>query len=211
MSGKTTIWRSALLLGLVAVLGTALLAFVHTVTRERIADQERRVVLEQLHQVLPESAYDNALHEDVLNVADAAFFKTDAPVTVYRAFRGESPVAAIMQVVAPGGYNGDIVLLIGIYSDGRISGVRVVSHRETPGLGDPIERQRSDWILAFDGRSLGNPEAAGWGVKRDGGIFDQFTGATITPRAVVETVERTLRYFEAHRDALFEDREQATP
>ncbi|NNL95103.1 MAG: electron transport complex subunit RsxG [Xanthomonadales bacterium] len=196
-------WRSAALLGLVAVLGTALLAVVHTMTRDRITAQERRVVLKQLHQVLPDSAYDNALHEDVLRITDEAFFQTQEPVTVYRARLGTEPVAVIMQVVAPDGYNGDIKLLVGVYADGSISGVRVVSHRETPGLGDPIEHQRSDWILDFNGRSLGNPEPAGWAVRRDGGVFDQFTGATITPRAVVEAVERALRYFEARHEYLF--------
>ncbi|MBT8062568.1 MAG: electron transport complex subunit RsxG, partial [Gammaproteobacteria bacterium] len=148
-------------------------------------------------------AYDNALHEDVLRITDEAFFQTQEPVTVYRARLGTEPVAVIMQVVAPDGYNGDIKLLVGVYADGSISGVRVVSHRETPGLGDPIEHQRSDWILDFNGRSLGNPEPAGWAVRRDGGVFDQFTGATITPRAVVEAVERALRYFEARHEYLF--------
>jgi len=117
---------------------------------------------------------------------------------------GDSPVAALMIVTAPDGYNGDIRLLIAIDISGKVLGVRVVSHRETPGLGDPIEIERSDWILSFTQKSLLNPGADGWAVKRDGGEFDQFTGATISPRAVVKTVHNTLLYFKANQKSLFE-------
>lgn len=206
-----SIIRSALLLGLIAVIGTTILATVHGLTGDRIAEQERRAILEQLHQVLPHTAYDNALHEDVLEISEPVHFHSEEVITVYRARLAEQDVAVIMQVVAPDGYNGNIRLLIGIYTDGSISGVRVVSHRETPGLGDPIERKRSDWVLGFDGRSIGDPESAGWAVRQDGGIFDQFTGATITPRAVVEAVERTLVYFERNRVSLFATPEPSTP
>ena len=196
-------WRSAALLGLVAMLGTVLLAGIHALTKDRIAEQQRRAILQQLNQVLPPEAYDNALHDDVTEISDPTFFKHPDPVQVYRArLRGE-PVAAILNVVAPDGYNGDIRLLVGVFTDGRISGVRVIAHRETPGLGDPIERRRSDWITRFKGRSLDNPDPADWAVERDGGVFDQFTGATITPRAVVEAVHRALEYFSAHQEALF--------
>lgn len=195
--------RSAVLLGLIALLGTALLAGVHALTEDRIAAQQRRAVLQQLNQVLPAAAYDNALHEDFVDINEPGFFRHPAPVRVYRARRQGAPVAVVMNLVAPDGYNGDIRLLVGIFDDGTISGVRVLEHRETPGLGDPIERRRSDWITRFDGRSLSNPEPRGWAVRRDGGVFDQFTGATITPRAVVEAVQRALAYFSAHHGALF--------
>lgn len=196
--------RNAALLGLIAVLGTALLASIYALTADRIADQQRRAVLVQLHQVLPTSAYDNALQDDLIEVREPEFFKTDHPVQVYRARQDNRPAAAILNLVAPDGYNGDIRLLVAIYVDGTVSGVRVVEHRETPGLGDPIERQRSDWITAFEGRSLHNTPDPAWAVKRDGGVFDQFTGATISPRAVVEAVHRALAYFAANRDTLFE-------
>lgn len=205
---QPNIFRSAALLAVVAVLGAALLAAVHALTRDRIEAQERRVILEQLHQVLPDSSYDNTLHEDVISFADPAYFRSDEPVTVYRARKAGRDVAVIMRVAAPDGYNGAIHLMIGIYADGTVSGVRVISHRETPGLGDPVELARSDWILGFDGRSLDDPGPQGWAVKRDGGIFDQFTGATITPRAVVETVERVLMYFRRNREMLFAPREE---
>jgi len=195
--------RSALLLALIAVMGTGLLAGVHALTRERIAAQERRVVLEYLNQVLPSHNYDNALHEDFIEISNPVYFKHDDPVRVYRARRLGQATAVVMNMVAPDGYNGDIRLLVAIRSDGQVAGVRVISHRETPGLGDPIEISRSEWVLSFEQRSLRNPAIGSWAVKKDGGVFDQFTGATITPRAVVEAVQRALEYFQAHQDEIF--------
>jgi electron transport complex protein RnfG len=116
-------------------------------------------------------------------------------------------VAAIISTVAPQGYNGNIYLLVAIRYSGKLAGVRVVKHRETPGLGDAIDEKRSDWISSFDNKSLQNPAPKDWKVKRDGGVFDQFTGATITPRAVVDAVYKTLQYFEKHRDELFTKQE----
>jgi Na+-translocating ferredoxin:NAD+ oxidoreductase subunit G len=196
--------RSAGLLGMVALLGTALLAGIHQLTKDRIEAQQKRAVLTQLNQVLPAHSYDNALHEDVVEILDPSWFRHPDPVRVYRARSEGDPVGVVLTVVAPDGYNGDIRLLVGILANGRISAVRVLEHRETPGLGDPIELRRSDWITGFSGRSLTDPLPAGWAVRRDGGQFDQFTGATITPRAVVEAVQRALTYFSRHRETLFE-------
>jgi len=201
----TDILRSAFLLALAAMIGTALLAGVHTLTRDRIAAQERRVVLEQLNQVLPAGEYDNAMHEDYVLADDPGFFRHDDPVKIYRARKGGEPVAAVLNLVAPDGYNGDIRMLVAIRMDGTISGVRVIAHRETPGLGDPVDHRRSDWVLGFDDRSLRDPAPAGWAVRRDGGEFDQFTGATITPRAVVEAVQRALEYFADGRERIFRE------
>jgi electron transport complex protein RnfG len=198
------ILRSAALLGLIAVIGTTLLSGVHRLTAERIAEQERRYVLEQLNQVLPADSYDNDLQNDVIRLSDPAGLGEDGTVTVYRARRDGEPVAVILRHRAANGYGGAIHLLTGITADGRITGVRVTRHNETPGLGDGIEADRSDWIHGFDGRSLGDPPAADWRVRRDGGVFDQFTGATITPRAVVGAVHAALQYFESNRDKLFE-------
>ncbi len=108
-----------------------------------------------------------------------------------------------MSAVAPDGYSGNIRLLVGVQADDTLSGVRVVAHRETPGLGDAIDEQRSDWVYGFDGKSLGNPPLAKWAVRKDGGHFDQLTGATITPRAIVRAVRRTLLYYRANREALY--------
>lgn len=197
-------FSSSLRLGLVTLIGTALLVGVYLLTRDRIYEQERLAVLQSLNQVLPATLYDNALHDDLIEISLPGFFQHPDPVKVYRARKQSQPVALIMQVIAPNGYNGDIEILVGIHYDGTISGVRITRHKETPGLGDAIEVEKSDWVYGFDGRSLDNPRGAGWGVKRDGGAFDQFTGATITPRAVVQAVQRSLDYYSNHRDELFE-------
>lgn len=205
MSGTShPVIRSSVLLGFIALLGTALLAGVNELTHERILEQEKRRVLQQLNAIVPTALYNNDLLEDVIKIKDEASFRHPAPVTVYRARMDDQPVAVMMLVTAPDGYNGDIRLLAGIDAGGTVLGVRVVSHRETPGLGDPIEVEKSDWILGFANKSLRNPETGGWAVKRDGGQFDQFTGATISPRAVVRTIHNTLLYFEANRQMLFE-------
>ena len=172
--------RSAASLGLVAVIGTTLLSGVNRLTATRIAEQERRVVLEQLGQIIHPDRYDNALQNDWFIFSDEAHFPQGQQVVAYRARRGDQPVAVILRFAAVEGYNGHIDLLLGIEADGRVAGVRVTSHRETPGLGDAIEADKSDWILAFDGTSLGQPARSDWNVRRDGGAFDQFTGATIT-------------------------------
>ena len=196
--------RSGLLLSVIALLGTALLAAVNDLTFERIIEQERLRMLRQLNEIVPASKFDNDLLEDVIQIEDEAFFGHPAPVTVHRARMKGQAVAVMMMVTAPDGYNGDIRLLTGIDAAGTILGVRVTSHKETPGLGDPIELERSDWILDFTGKSLLNPESPGWKVKKEGGQFDQFTGATISPRAVVRAVHKALLYYDANRETLFE-------
>jgi electron transport complex protein RnfG len=201
--------RSAAALGLVAVIGTTLLVGINRLTANRIAEQERKVVLEQLGQVVPPSRYDNALHDDYITFHDEGYFPQGQEVTAFRARRDGKPVAIILRFDAVNGYNGRIRLLVGIDSGGRVTGVRVIAHRETPGLGDAIELGKSDWILGFDGRSLTDPTPSGWAVRRDGGVFDQFTGATITPRAVVEAVQRALEYYAANGPALFETPSQS--
>lgn len=195
---------SALLLGLFAIVGTTMVALIHDATAERIAANHRAFLLKSLHILVPPEQHDNDLFTDVITITHKELLGTDKPVRVYRARRNEIPVAVIINSVAPDGYSGSIELLVAIRYDGTLAGVRVVRHKETPGLGDGIEASRSDWILGFDNRSLTNPEKRGWAVKRDGGIFDQFTGATISPRAIVNAVYRSLLYFDTHRDELFE-------
>ena len=199
------ILRSAVLLGAFAAVGTGLLLWVDGNTAARIAANERATLLAQLTEIIPQSEYDNALLSDTLQVEAADYLGSAEPLTMYLATREQQPVAAVFTSIAPDGYSGTIKLLVGVYSDGTIAGVRVVSHKETPGLGDAIEAQRSDWILRFNGKSLQNPLPSAWAVKPDGGEFDAFTGATITPRAVVKAVRKTLNYFAEHKTALFAD------
>ena len=195
--------RSGVLLGLIALLGTVLLAGVNALTHERIAEQEKLRVLQQLNAVVPMASYNNDLLEDKIEIKDETLFRHPAPVSVYRARLDDQPVAVLMIVTAPDGYNGDIRLLTAIDISGTVLGVRVLSHRETPGLGDPIEIEKSNWVLGFTEKSLLNPQTNGWAVKRDGGQFDQFTGATISPRAVVRAVHNALLYFQANQQLLF--------
>jgi Na+-translocating ferredoxin:NAD+ oxidoreductase subunit G len=195
---------SATFLFLFAVIGSGLVAFTYDSTAQRIADNQRKALLKSLNELIPSERYDNDIFTDTLYVVSSELLGADTPVPVYRARKHGWPVAAVLAVVAPDGYNGSIKLLVAINLDGTLAGVRVVQHRETPGLGDGIEAERSDWILGFNGKSLANPVKKGWKVKRDGGIFDQFTGATITPRAVVKAVHKALLYFQIHAHSLFE-------
>ena len=202
---------TATILLLFALVGTALVVLTFDNTRERIAANERATLLRKLHQLIPPELHDNTLLEDTLTVTDSTLLGTSEPVTVYRARKAAQPVALVITPVAPDGYSGSIKLLVGINVDGTLSGVRVVAHRETPGLGDAIDESRSDWIHLFDNRSLGDPPLERWGVKKDGGNFDQLTGATITPRAVVKAVRQALLYYRDHQEALFARNATSTP
>lgn len=197
------IFITAAILLLFAVLGTGLVAFTFDNTHDVIEANARAALLQNLHTLVPAERHDNDLTEDTLQVRDAALLGTDDAVTVYRARNNGAPVAAILAPVAPDGYSGNIRLLVAINVDGTLAGVRVTAHRETPGLGDWIEASRSDWVTRFTGLALGNPAEKDWAVKKDGGVFDQFTGATITPRAVVKAVKKALIYFKHNRQSLF--------
>ena len=202
MNYRQSLITAAILL-LFALVGTAMVAYTYDNTREKIAANERAMLLRKLHRLIPPGSHDNALLQDTLQVQNRTLLGTSEPVTVYRARLNGEPVALVIAAVAPDGYSGAIRLLVGINVDGSLSGVRVVSHRETPGLGDAIEEERSDWILGFTGKSLQDPPLQQWAVKRDGGAFDQLTGATITPRAVVKAVRQALLYYRDRKDALF--------
>lgn len=195
--------RSAILLAIFALIGTSLLSFTHDQTRDKILSNERNAILYSLHNIISPDTHDNDLFTDTIIVTDASLLGTPDPITVYRARKQGQPVAAVFSSIAPDGYNGVIKLLVGIDYSGVVTGVRVVTHRETPGLGDAIESERSNWILGFAGKSLNKPAVDKWKVKKDSGIFDQFTGATITPRAIVKAVKNTLLYYQAHQQEIF--------
>lgn len=193
-----SIRRNAIGLGLFAIITGGTIAVTQELTEGRIAQQVARAEAEALFEIIPEQQHDNQMLKDTVTLPD----NEGQPVTAWVARRNDRPIGLIMPVTAPDGYSGDIRLLVGINLKGRVLGVRVTSHRETPGLGDKIETTKSDWIYTFEGRSLDNPEPGQWAVKKDGGVFDQFTGATITPRAVVSTVRDTLLYFREHRQQI---------
>ncbi|HRE55326.1 MAG TPA: electron transport complex subunit RsxG [Candidatus Competibacter sp.] len=194
---------AALILTSFAIVGTGLVALAYTSTKDIIAQARQAALEASLNQLVPADRYDNRVVEDRIEVVAPDWLGTDQPVTVYRARKNGQPVAVFATPFAPDGYSGPIQLLVGVYADGVLAGVRVLAHKETPGLGDGIDEKRSPWILAFADKSLENPRPEAWKVKKDGGAFDQFTGATITPRAVVKAARRFLEYVQTHRDQLF--------
>jgi len=194
---------TSLILSAFAITGTGLVAYTYKKTKKPIAVAQREALLRVLHSVVDADSHDNELITDQIQVLDPAFLGSKKPLPVFRARNKGKPVEAIFTAVAPDGYNGDIKLIIGINYDGVIKGVRVIDHHETPGLGDAIEMRHSHWVLSFNGRSLDNPTPSRWKVKKDGGYFDQFTGATITPRAVVKEVHKVLEYFKDNKESIF--------
>jgi len=202
-----TIFRSmgmaALILAGFSVVGAGLVAVTYTSTKDIIAKAQQAALETSLNQLVPADRYDNRVVEDAIEVVAPEWLGTNQPVTVYRARKNGQPVALFATPYAPDGYSGPIQLLIGVYADGTLAGVRVLAHKETPGLGDGIDEKRSPWILAFAGKSLENPPLERWKVKKDGGAFDQFTGATVTPRAVVKATRQFLEYVQTHQEALF--------
>ena len=200
---RRQILLSGAFLWLFAVAGTTLVALTEFTTADAIVENERQVLLRNLHALLPPERLDNDIASDTLELPAAPLLGSESSTRAYRARMQGEPVAVIFNSIAPDGYNGKIHLLVGVYVDGSLAGVRVIKHAETPGLGDGIEIRKSPWIKGSDGRSLDNPDAAGWRVKRDGGAFDQLTGATITPRAIVAAVRNTLLYYQQNADMLF--------
>ena len=193
--------RHSLVLGGFALLVTSVLALTQCVTVNRIESNETAHRQKAVAQVLPTQWYDHSLEEHTMVLFDKA---SNRNRICYIAKIGNRPVAVIVSGIATDGYSGDIELLVGILEDGTITGVRVTKHSETPGLGDAIELSRSDWIKSFDGKSLADPAESSWAVRKQNGAFDQFTGATVTPRAVVNEVRNTLLFFRNAKKQLFE-------
>jgi electron transport complex protein RnfG len=203
MSATLAAWRDRLAyqgisLGVVALLATTALVLGNRLTHEAIVQAEATDLANSLAQVLPAGTADNDLLADIVKVGAG-----ETAVTVHRARKNGVPTAAVFRM-AERGYAGDIVVLMGVAADGRLLGVRIVKHVETPGLGDKIEIAKAKWVLDFDGKSLAATPAEQWAVKKDGGVFDQFAGATITPRAVVKAVKHGLEFFAAHREEMLQ-------
>ncbi len=196
-------FHTALNLAFFALIGTAMLAFTYSLTHDRIAKSEEAAKLKLIAQIVPKALYDNDIIKDTQQIAPDALLGNDDPTTAYRARLGSTPSVLVIEAIAPDGYSGKITLLVAIKNNGELAGVRVISHRETPGLGDYIDIAKSDWIKVFDGTSLAKYNEDDWHVKKDGGKFDYMAGATISPRAVVKAVHKSLQYFALHHDDLF--------
>ena len=196
-----SIRKNATALGLFAAITVAIVALIQQGTVSRIDDARAQAQLQALAEILPAGSYDNNLLEHTL-VLDDPLLGNRTAQPAYLAFLDNRPSAIILQATAPDGYSGSIRLLVGIMADGNLAGVRVLEHKETPGLGDKIETSKSDWIYSLTGRSLNNPPSERWEVKEPG-EFDQFAGATITPSAVVRAVHKALQFYDAHHEQLF--------
>lgn len=199
----TRVLKSGITLAIIAAVCTALVAVTYQLTRERIAENAQAWLEQSLQPALSGLLFDSGVSESRLTIPAPHELPGSSDAIIYRVYSADEPAAALFVVSARDGYAGAIRFLVGIDIEGAVTGVHVLEHRETPGLGDRIESNKSDWVNQFDGRSLGDPAADGWKIKRDGGEFDQLTGASVTPRAVVKAIRDTLTWFEENQDQVF--------
>lgn len=205
------IFTIGLTLALFAIGATGLVVITEKTTYDRIIENERQALLKAINAIIPASDYDNDIASDTVLLAPSTLLSTSEPTLAYRARKNGQAVAIVFTTIAPDGYNGTIKLLVGVDTLGKLTGVRVISHKETPGLGDKIDVRKSEWIGQFSGLSLSQPDESNWAVRKDGGEFDQFTGATITPRATIKAIKNALHYFAQHQQQLFASGETEKP
>ncbi len=196
---KEQIPYQAVLLGGFVAIAAALLVTMNLSTKTPIAERQAEDLQTSLAQVVADNLHDNKLLENTVVLKDAA----GKEVKIYRGTQAGKVSALVWETVGYG-YAGEIKIIIAVDPEGKILGTRVLAHKETPGLGDKIEEAKGDWILKFTGLSISNPSDDKWKVKKDGGQFDQFSGATITPRAVVKAIHEALQFFAAHKTELLE-------
>jgi electron transport complex protein RnfG len=200
-STKLAISSNSKILALFAIACTGLVGLVNELTKDKIKEQEQLQLLSTLNAIIESSRYDNNIANDCIITRSPLLGSTENK-KAYIARKNNNVVALAMTSTAPNGYNGNIDLIVGINMDATISGVRVLKHKETPGLGDKIEINKNDWITSFNDKTLLSESDNRWTVIKDGGMFDQFTGATITPRAVVHAIKNTLTYFKTNKENL---------
>ncbi|OQQ07553.1 electron transport complex subunit RsxG [Vibrio splendidus] len=193
--------KNGLVLAIFACASTGLVAVTHYLTKDQIKQQEQAQLLSVLNQVIPHDLHDNELFSSC-TLVQAEELGTEQAMPAYIAKINGEPSAIAIEAIAPDGYNGAIKVIVGMKIDGTILGTRVLSHQETPGLGDKIDLRVSDWILSFAGKQVIDSNLDRWKVRKDGGDFDQFTGATITPRAVVKSVKQAVQYVNQNNQAL---------
>lgn len=199
--------KTALTLIAFALVFTALLAYIFNVTKAPIEKSEAEARMALFNQVVSPELHDNDMLKEAITIAPNELLGNTQPSVANLARIDHAPSAVILEAIAHDGYSGDIKLLIAIKYDGTIAGVRVLTHKETPGLGDYIDILKGNWIKLFDGESLSKTSEPQWKVKKDGGQFDYMAGATITPRAVVKAVHKALKYFEANKQLLFSEKQ----
>ena len=195
--------RSGLILALIAAICTALVAATYRLTSGRIAANEQAHLERSLAPALSGVVFEGSVAQSMLVIEPPHDLPGSEAAIVYRVYADEKPAAALFAVTARDGYAGPIRILVGVDVSGQVSGVQILEHRETPGLGDRIHQDRSDWVDQFNGRTLQDPVVDRWTITVDGGDFDQLTGASVTPRAVTKAIRQTLIYFDANKDKLF--------
>jgi electron transport complex protein RnfG len=203
VSDASSIVKSGLTLAAIAAVCTSLVATTYHLTADRIAANDKALLEQSLQPALSDLFYDSGVSESRLALAPPHDLPGSDEALIYRVYANDEPVAALFVVTARDGFSGPIRILLGVDLDGVVTGIRILKHRETPGLGDKIVATRSDWVHQFPGRSIGDPAVTNWAIRRDGGSFDQLTGASVTPRAVVKAMRDTLIYFEANREQIF--------
>ena len=203
MSTDQSILKSGATLAFIAAVCTALVAATYQATADRIAANEKALLEQSLQPAIAGLFFEGGVSESRLVLEPPHGLPGSDAALIYRVYSGDEPVAALFAVTAPDGFSGPIRVLVGVAADGKVTGIRILQHRETPGYGDSIESTRSDWVLQFDGRALGDPLIGRWELRVDGGDFDQLTGASITPRAVLKAIREVLVYFDVHRDEIF--------
>ena len=195
--------KTIAIMAVFTLVGTVALAYIHEQSKGKIEVNEAIEKMKSFAQVLPASDYDNKLLEDFVNVPSGGELNNRGATKIYIARLAGVANAVILETTAHDGYSGDIKLLMAVHKDGSIAGVRVIAHKETPGLGDYIDILHADWIKSFDGLSFTKRPSEQWKVKKDGGQFDYMAGATITPRAVVKITHAALQYVESNKTVLF--------
>lgn len=205
MKWLASIGLSGFLLALFAAVTSIAIGWTYLSTKSQIDLEVRRAEARQLLEIFPADTHDNEMVDDTFTIdAETSLLGIRVARQGYRVRLNDEVIGVILPTTARDGYSGDIRALVGIRRDGTVAGIRVVAHRETPGLGDKVDIRKSDWVTDFNQRSLDNPTPPGWNVKKDGGVFDQFTGATVTPRAVILATRRALEYANLHTASLFE-------
>ena len=193
--------KAGIILLIFGLIGTIVVASIQGSTNKKWESNQYNELLSNLNSVLPSERYDNDIINNKITLEGVGGSKL--PTDIYRATQQDKPAGIIFATSTPNGYSGTITLLVGVTVDGKLSGARILGHKETPGLGDAIHQDRSDWIYWFEGKSITNPSIEKWEVKRDGGNIDQITSATISSRAVVTAIKQVLIYYRDNSDTLF--------
>ncbi len=200
---KKSVRKNAFILALFAMASTVLVSIVHQLTKDKIASEVERVMNQRLNKLVSPDSYNNSPSSDCILINNHSRLNQVSIHKIHRMRKDSKPIALVFSSTAHNGYSGDISLLIALSEQNRLLGVEIIDHRETPGLGDKIDSNKSHWLQQFENVELKTISDNRWRVKKDGGDFDALTGATITPRATINAIYQTILYFEEYKPDLF--------